>query len=68
MHILIFHQFYTRTNEPGIARFNLLGKEWVKKGHTVTVIAGAINYITGKKHKGTFWKLLKKEIKKELEY
>jgi glycosyltransferase involved in cell wall biosynthesis len=61
MHILIFHQFYTGSNEPGIARFNLLGKEWVKNGHTVTIIAGAINYITGKKKKGLFGKFWWKE-------
>ncbi len=58
MKILIFHQFYTRLDEPGISRFNLFAKYWQGDGVGTKIIAGMINYQTGKKkeeHKGKFF-------------
>lgn len=61
MNILIFHQFYTRLNEPGISRFNLFAKYWQKEGVKIKVIAGMINYQTGKKREEYKRKLFVKE-------
>lgn len=47
--ILVFHQFYTRLDEPGIARFNLFADSWKEENFFITVIAGMINYQSGKK-------------------
>lgn len=49
MHILLVHQFYLGDNESGGSRFNQFVKYWEQKGHTVTVLAGTVNYSTGKK-------------------
>ena len=61
MNILIFHQFYTRLNEPGILRFNLFAEHWRKEGVKIKVIAGMINYQTGKKREEYKRKLFVKE-------
>lgn len=50
MKVLIFHQFYTRLDEPGIQRFNVFAPYWKEKGIETTVIAGDVNYMTGKKY------------------
>ena len=49
MKILLFHQFYTRSNEAGISRFNTLAKYWKKQGVELTVVSGSVNYLTGEK-------------------
>lgn len=61
MNILVFHQFYTRLNEPGISRFNLFAEHWQKEGVKTKVIAGMINYQTGKKKEEYKRKLFIKE-------
>lgn len=48
MNILLIHQFYLEKDDPGGSRFNEMTKVWVKEGHQVTVIAGMVNYVTGK--------------------
>lgn len=54
----MFHQFYTRLNEAGIARFNLFAKEWAENGVKTEVVASPINYFTGKRQsgRGIFWR------------
>ncbi len=47
MKILIVHQFYLQSGEPGGSRFNELARLWSEAGHQVTVIAGTVNYTTG---------------------
>ena len=47
MRILIFHQFYTKLSEPGIARFSIFAKEWRKLGAVTDVIASSRNHTTG---------------------
>lgn len=49
MNILIFEQRYTSEKDPGIARFNIYAKYWARNGHTVTVVSGMINYVSGHK-------------------
>lgn len=61
MRILIFEQRYTNTTEAGIARFHAFAKEWAKAGHEVTVIAGMVSYITGKKPREYKWKFFARE-------
>jgi glycosyltransferase involved in cell wall biosynthesis len=55
MNILLIHQFFLERDDPGGSRFNEMTKVWVREGHTVTVLAGMVNYVTGKapsKYKG----------------
>lgn len=49
MRILIIHQFYLGKSESGGSRFNQLARYWTAHGHQVTVLAGTVNYATGKK-------------------
>ena len=49
MHILLVHQFYLGENDSGGSRFNQFVKYWEELGHTVTVLAGTVNYSTGQK-------------------
>lgn len=58
MKILIFHQFYTSPSEPGIGRFYLFGIRWQALGHKIRVIAGEVNYLSGRRREGggrSFW-------------
>lgn len=51
MHVLIVHQYYLHKNDAGGSRWNQFAKFWAEKGHTVTVLAGMVNYSTGRKQK-----------------
>lgn len=53
MKILILHQFYLARGEPGGSRFNELAKLWAADGHDVSVVAGNLNYATGRRADGT---------------
>ncbi len=48
MRILVVHQYYLLPGEPGSSRFNEFARLWTEAGHKVTVIAGTLNYATGK--------------------
>jgi lipopolysaccharide/colanic/teichoic acid biosynthesis glycosyltransferase len=48
MRILIVHQHYLSAGQPGGSRFNELARLWSESGHEVTVIAGSLNYNTGR--------------------
>ena len=48
MNIVIFHQYYLEPGEPGGSRFNELARLFSEAGHRVTVVAGTLNYTTGK--------------------
>ena len=55
MKILLVHQFFLEKDDPGGSRFNEMTRNWVEAGHEVMVLAGMVNYITGKvpkKYKG----------------
>ena len=47
MHILLVHQAFAALNEPGGTRHHELARHLVQRGHTVTVIASALTYLTG---------------------
>lgn len=47
MKILVVHQHYLMSGQPGGARFNEFARLWAEAGHEVTVIAGNLNYATG---------------------
>ena len=47
MNILIIHQYYLLPGMPGGSRFNELARLWSEAGHSVTVVAGTVDYSTG---------------------
>ncbi len=47
MHILLIHQYFQETDDPGGLRWNAMSKIWAAEGHTVTVIAGMTHYTKG---------------------
>jgi len=49
MKILIVHQYFLGKNAAGGARWNQMAKFWSEAGHDVTVLAGMVDYNTGKK-------------------
>lgn len=44
MNILLLHQYFLEDNDGGGSRWNEMAKVWIEQGHSVTVIAGTINY------------------------
>jgi len=48
MKILVVHQHYLSAGQPGGSRFNELARLWSEAGHEVSVIAGSLNYNTGR--------------------
>ena len=58
MKIIVLHQFFLEKTGGGGARWNEMTQVWANEGHEVTVIAGMVNYITGKKpmqYKGKYF-------------
>mgnify|MGYP001765390498 CR=1 FL=1 len=47
MHILLIHQAFAALDEPGGTRHHELARNLVKCGHSVTIIASPISYLTG---------------------
>jgi glycosyltransferase involved in cell wall biosynthesis len=48
MKILIIHQYYLMPGQAGGSRFNEMARLWADQGHEVTVIAGTVDYASGK--------------------
>lgn len=48
MNILLIHQYFLEKDDPGGSRFNEMTRIWIEMGHNVTVVAGMLNYVTGK--------------------
>lgn len=48
MHILLIHQAFATVDEPGGTRHHELARILAQKGHSVTIIASPISYLTGK--------------------
>lgn len=65
MNILIIYQFHISPKAAGITRFSQFAKYWSSSGHKVKIIAGMVNYLTGKKPKEYQWKLFFKEYEGE---
>ena len=53
MRIVLIHQYYLYEGQGGSARFNDMVAYWRGQGWRVQVIAGQVDYATGKKP--TFW-------------
>jgi glycosyltransferase involved in cell wall biosynthesis len=51
MHILLIHQAFAHPDEPGGTRHYELARELVRNGHSVTVVAGGSNYLTGREQR-----------------
>lgn len=49
MHILIAHQYFLSRKDGGGSRWNQFAKCWAQAGHKITVLAGTVNYLTGRK-------------------
>jgi len=47
MHILLIHQAFAALDEPGGTRHHELARSLVQRGHTVSIIASPISYLTG---------------------
>lgn len=67
MKILVIHQYFLEKEGAGGSRFNQFAKYWANKNHKVTVIAGTVDYATGKKNKKYKGKwILKERIDKNI--
>ncbi|GAB4247146.1 glycosyltransferase family 4 protein [Deferrisoma sp.] len=49
MHLLIIHQAFVGPNEPGGTRHYEFARRLVRQGHTVTIVASDLSYLTGGK-------------------
>lgn len=47
MHILLVHQAFTTLDEPGGTRHHELARYLAARGHSVTIIASPVSYLTG---------------------
>lgn len=61
LNILIVHQYFLDANGAGGARWNEFSKFWSQAGHNVTVLAGMVDYNTGRKLDKYRWKYICKE-------
>lgn len=48
MHFLLIHQAFAALDEPGGTRHHELARFLAEQGHTITVIASPVSYLTGK--------------------
>ncbi len=48
MTILLIHAYFLPPGAAGSVRWNVMAQHWADAGHRVTVIAGTIDYLTGK--------------------
>lgn len=49
MNVLLIHQYFLEENGAGGSRFNEMAKIWTLEGHNVTVLAGMMPDVNGKK-------------------
>ncbi len=52
MHILLIHQAFAALDEPGGTRHHELARHLAARGHTITVIASPVSYLTGSTRSG----------------
>ena len=43
MRILLIHQYFLESDDPGGSRFNEMARTWSEKGHAITVLAGMMH-------------------------
>ncbi len=49
MRVLLIHQFFLGKDSAGGSRFNEMTRVWAESGHEITVLAGMVDYASGKK-------------------
>jgi glycosyltransferase involved in cell wall biosynthesis len=55
VNILLIHQAFATPEEPGGTRHYELARHLAGRGHRVTVLAGQVSYLTGKRGRWTGW-------------
>lgn len=53
MHVLLVHPYFLPPGAAGSVRWNEMTRHWVVSGHRVTVLAGSVDYLSGKIHQAT---------------
>ena len=53
MHILLIHPYFLPPGAAGSVRWNETARHWAAAGHRVTVLAGSVDYLTGKTYQNT---------------
>lgn len=53
MHVLLIHPYFLPPGAAGSVRWNEMTRHWVEAGHRVTVLAGSIDYLTGRPYENT---------------
>jgi len=48
VHILLIHQAFAAINEPGGTRHHEFARQLARRGHSVTIIASQVSYLTGR--------------------
>jgi len=61
MNIFLVHQYFLEKDEGGGSRFNEITVHWADENHKITVLAGMINYATGKKNEKYKNKFIRQE-------
>ena len=61
MKILLVHQYFLAKDASGGARWNQMAHYWAAQGHEVCVLAGMVDYTTGKKSAAYRWRMFKRE-------
>ncbi|OIN60277.1 glycosyltransferase family 4 protein [Arsenicibacter rosenii] len=52
MHILLLHQYFLPEHAAGSTRWNELVRHWANAGHQITILAGSVDYASGKPYNG----------------
>ncbi len=50
MHVLLIQPYFLPPGAAGSVRWNQMARHWVEAGHRVTVLAGSIDYLTGRSY------------------
>jgi len=53
MHILLIHPYFLPPGAAGSVRWNETARHWAAAGYRVTVLAGSVDYLTGKSYQNT---------------
>ena len=62
MNILLIHQNFVDPDHPGGTRHFELATQLTRRGHRVTIVAGSVDYLSGKRITGTRWGIARDSI------
>lgn len=54
--ILVVYQYYLQPGHPGFSRYNAFARFWTAAGHQVTVVAGTVDYASGRAPRKYWWR------------